>query len=185
MAISSRRRFEVLHRDGFTCRYCGRRPPGVRLEVDHIQPKSKGGSDDPDNLLAACELCNRGKAALEIVDGDEGAEAKDADLRIRRLTEALENLLQLALLGEGLGMALLRSSHSGWETDHPTRDAIQALARYGDPTSVMFDLVEAVLHVDREPAEAARALIRAHEDVAGDLSELVAAHAPHLLAEAD
>jgi hypothetical protein len=56
-------RFEVLRRDGFTCRYCGRKAPMVRLQVDHVVPWSLGGSDDLSNLVAACSECNVGKSA--------------------------------------------------------------------------------------------------------------------------
>lgn len=54
-------RFRVLQRDDFTCTYCGRRPPGVVLEVDHLTPKSRGGPDKAWNLVTACRECNRGK----------------------------------------------------------------------------------------------------------------------------
>jgi hypothetical protein len=60
--ISKKTRFEVFKRDSFTCQYCGRTPPAVVLELDHIQPVSKGGKNDIDNLLTACMDCNRGKA---------------------------------------------------------------------------------------------------------------------------
>lgn len=29
-----------------------------KLEIDHIIPQAKGGTDDPDNLWLACRLCN-------------------------------------------------------------------------------------------------------------------------------
>ncbi len=61
MSISKKVRFEVFKRDGFTCGYCGKTPPGITLEIDHIQPKSDGGNDDINNLLSACFDCNRGK----------------------------------------------------------------------------------------------------------------------------
>jgi HNH endonuclease len=32
-----------------------------RLQIDHVNPTSKGGSDDEDNLCLACELCNQSK----------------------------------------------------------------------------------------------------------------------------
>jgi hypothetical protein len=54
-------RFEVFKRDGFRCQYCGKTPPEVTLEVDHIQPRSKNGTDDINNLLTSCFDCNRGK----------------------------------------------------------------------------------------------------------------------------
>lgn len=62
MALSKRTRFEIFKRDGFACHYCGRTPPQVKLEVDHIVPKSAGGSDDRINLITACFDCNRGKS---------------------------------------------------------------------------------------------------------------------------
>ena len=40
MSISKKIRFEVFKRDGFTCQYCGKSPPGVTLEADHIKPFS-------------------------------------------------------------------------------------------------------------------------------------------------
>jgi hypothetical protein len=61
--MSKKLRFEVFKRDSFTCQYCGKTPPLVVLEVDHIHPVSKGGSCGMDNLISACFDCNRGKAA--------------------------------------------------------------------------------------------------------------------------
>lgn len=66
MAISKKIRFEVFKRDGFRCSYCGKEPPQVVLEVDHIDPKSKGGKDDINNLLTACFDCNRGKKNIPL-----------------------------------------------------------------------------------------------------------------------
>lgn len=57
-------RFAVLERDQFRCRYCGRpTSETVILEVDHIHPRSKGGSDEMGNLATACWDCNSGKGA--------------------------------------------------------------------------------------------------------------------------
>lgn len=41
------------------CVYCGK--TGVPLEVEHIIPKSRGGSDRVSNLTLACKICNRKK----------------------------------------------------------------------------------------------------------------------------
>lgn len=64
--MKKKTRFEVFKRDLFTCQYCGNKPPSVILEVDHIIPKSKGGSDDIDNLVCSCFDCNRGKSNVEL-----------------------------------------------------------------------------------------------------------------------
>ncbi len=56
-------RFEAFKRDNFTCQYCGRTAQdSVRLVADHIIPRSKGGKDNLNNLITACEECNLGKS---------------------------------------------------------------------------------------------------------------------------
>jgi len=55
-------RYDVLTRDGFRCKLCGREAnDGVKLEVDHIVPISKGGKTTMSNLQTLCKECNRGK----------------------------------------------------------------------------------------------------------------------------
>ncbi len=60
--LPPRVRSEILHRDNYTCQYCGRKPPQVVLEVDHRVPVSAGGADVASNLVTACVDCNRGKS---------------------------------------------------------------------------------------------------------------------------
>lgn len=66
MSVSQRTRWSVFQRDCFTCQYCGKSitsNPELKLEIDHINPKSKGGTDYIDNLCTACYECNHGKHA--------------------------------------------------------------------------------------------------------------------------
>lgn len=63
MSVSQRMRFEVLKRDNFKCRYCGKTAEAVELEVDHVTPTALGGTDDADNLVTACGPCNDGKGS--------------------------------------------------------------------------------------------------------------------------
>lgn len=63
MAVSKRLRYEILRRDNHTCRYCGASAPDVKLQVDHVVPTALGGTDEPSNLVTACEPCNGGKSA--------------------------------------------------------------------------------------------------------------------------
>ena len=67
--ISKETRAFVLDRNGFTCQSCGMAAsdadsfhPGrkIRLTIGHIIDKSKGGSDEPNNLKAICSNCNEG-----------------------------------------------------------------------------------------------------------------------------
>lgn len=47
----------ILHRDKNRCGYCG----GPATTIDHIFPKSRGGLDTWENLIAACLACNQRK----------------------------------------------------------------------------------------------------------------------------
>jgi len=55
-------RFSILERDGFRCGYCGKKADSTNLHIDHIIPKSKGGTNHPDNLRTSCIECNLGKS---------------------------------------------------------------------------------------------------------------------------
>jgi 5-methylcytosine-specific restriction endonuclease McrA len=46
---------------GARCRYCGVRKKLRRLTVDHVVPRSRGGTNSLTNLVLACEPCNRAK----------------------------------------------------------------------------------------------------------------------------
>jgi hypothetical protein len=62
-----RLRFLVLQKSKFACCYCGRKPPTVELQIDHIKAKSKGGENVLNNYIAACVECNLGKGDLLLV----------------------------------------------------------------------------------------------------------------------
>lgn len=48
-------RKNILKRDHNRCQYCGTKE---QLTIDHVIPKSRGGSDEWDNLVACCAHCN-------------------------------------------------------------------------------------------------------------------------------
>ncbi|WP_353987421.1 HNH endonuclease [Ruicaihuangia caeni] len=47
----------VLRRDGHRCAYCG----GGATTIDHVVPRSRGGGDSWENLVACCLKCNNVK----------------------------------------------------------------------------------------------------------------------------
>ncbi|MDJ0662469.1 MAG: RNA-guided endonuclease IscB [Crocosphaera sp.] len=53
-----------------TCQYCG--VTDKPFEVDHIHPRSKGGSDRVSNLTLACHDCNQAKGNQDIKDFVKG-----------------------------------------------------------------------------------------------------------------
>ena len=54
-------KFNIKLRDEFRCQYCGSTFNHKSLTIDHVVPKSKGGSFSWDNLVAACKPCNQDK----------------------------------------------------------------------------------------------------------------------------
>lgn len=50
-------RQKIFKRDQYTCRYCGAKAE----HMDHVIPRVQGGSDKPENLVAACAPCNLSK----------------------------------------------------------------------------------------------------------------------------
>lgn len=55
---SERRRISrraILARDGYSCQYCG---STGHLTLDHVIPRSRGGSTSWDNVVASCAPCN-------------------------------------------------------------------------------------------------------------------------------
>ena len=54
-------RFNVYARDRNTCQYCGRRFPRTELNLDHVIPRSQGGTSTWENIVCSCHICNRMK----------------------------------------------------------------------------------------------------------------------------
>jgi 5-methylcytosine-specific restriction endonuclease McrA len=73
-----------------TCAYCGAKD--TKLEVEHIQPRSKGGSNRVSNLCLACVPCNREKGNQDIKDFLKGK----PDLMKRILGQAKRPLADAA-----------------------------------------------------------------------------------------
>ena len=55
-------RKNIMIRDKHTCQYCGSKSSS--MTIDHIIPKDRGGIDNWDNLITACQQCNKKKGNL-------------------------------------------------------------------------------------------------------------------------
>lgn len=54
-------RYNIFARDKNTCQYCGRRFPRSELTIDHVIPRSLGGTTCWENVVCCCIECNRKK----------------------------------------------------------------------------------------------------------------------------
>lgn len=71
--ITHKLRFHILEKSNYECFYCGRgrkTHKDIVLEVDHLKPLDKGGTNDEDNLVTACWECNEGKKNILLAEFD-------------------------------------------------------------------------------------------------------------------
>lgn len=99
----------IAARDGWLCHYCGRDvsgdlPPSLRATIDHKVPRSKGGSDAPDNLVIACAHCNAMKRERSYADFAASPRTMSGPGRIRsvRIADELWESVKTGAAQEGL-----------------------------------------------------------------------------------
>lgn len=114
MALTKRTRFEVLRRDNHACRYCGQMAPDVKLTVDHVIPVALGGSDKPDNLVAACKDCNAGKSSTS----PDAAIVADVAQRAVLWAAAIERYNAIRLSDRRKRDAYVRRFDKAWSAWH-------------------------------------------------------------------
>jgi len=68
-------RHNIYARDNNTCQYCGIQYPRSELNLDHVIPRSLGGTSTWENIVCSCLACNRRKG---------GMTPQEAGLRMRR-----------------------------------------------------------------------------------------------------
>ena len=154
----------VFHRDGGRCVYCGN-ARAERYELEHIVPRSHGGSDRASNLAVSCRDCNvrKGNQPIEQFLADSPARLA-AIWRVQRapLADASQmNIIVPALLGiiEELGLAV--GEHDAYTTSWTRRRIGVAKTHVNDALCIgapdaltlMPDsktLVQAVGHGDRQ-----------------------------------
>ena len=89
----------MFKRDSFKCQYCGASAPDVLLHIDHINPVSKGGTNDIVNLVTSCESCNLGKSDKLL---SENAAVNKSRSQLEALQERREQLEMMMSWQEGL-----------------------------------------------------------------------------------
>ena len=68
-------RINIFLRDQNICQYCGRKLPRKELNIDHVVPRSRGGTSIWENVVCSCLECNRKKG---------GKTPEEANMRLIR-----------------------------------------------------------------------------------------------------
>lgn len=154
----------VLHREGNRCAYCGR--SNTRLEVEHIVPRSRGGTDHADNLTASCRSCNIAKGQMPIEQFlSDDPKRLTRIMRGRKLTNLADaahlNIIMPTVLRdlESLGLPLeqtdaARTSWNRRELSVPKSHVADA-ALLGD-CRTLRDLPDLALTIAKRPANGRR-----------------------------
>ena len=99
--IPRKLRHEVFMRDGYRCRECGASKDETSLEIDHIIPVARGGTNDIDNLQTLCRECNRMKHTDTWVGGETNLESLEKQLsQLKGLLNDKEDALTQATTEE-------------------------------------------------------------------------------------
>jgi DNA-directed RNA polymerase specialized sigma24 family protein len=114
--LSPEIRARIFARDGYRCRRCRKR---ARLTIDHIIPRTKGGTDDDENLRVFCLSCNAAKGdrddpRFSLVLGAQAEAAiaaatqaiKERDAAQETYREAVHNAVHAGLAYGEIGAAL-------------------------------------------------------------------------------
>lgn len=56
----------LLEREQGCCIYCGTHASKAKMEIDHVMPRSHGGTDSLNNLVLSCHVCNQAKGNQDI-----------------------------------------------------------------------------------------------------------------------
>lgn len=87
--ISTKKRLAIYIRDSFSCVYCGtdlRLAAPAEINLDHLVSRSKGGTNDQQNLVTACRSCNCSRGDRDLAEfAPGGALDRIAKVRVQPL----------------------------------------------------------------------------------------------------
>ncbi len=114
---------------GWACTYCG--ATDTPLQIDHIQPKSRGGSDQLSNLTLACVSCNQSKNSSDLHEwlstrlppkkakelADQVLSRRTPSMRDATAVEITKNVLKRALEETGLPVHTGTGGRTAWNRE--------------------------------------------------------------------
>lgn len=127
------KRLAIYIRDDFECAYCGAALKGAapaEVTLDHLLPRSAGGTNDATNLITACRSCNSSRGARPWIDYAPGG-ARDRIEQHRR--EPLNLALARAIISQSSLVApvirRVRQHANDYSTSPATRETLLLVVR--------------------------------------------------------
>jgi len=97
-------RCRLAEAQNWRCCWCGMdcRPESNYANsatIEHVQPRSQGGSDDWDNLAMACASCNHRRGVISVEDMLAGRfpKPKPANIKSRKKAKSIEKYIKKAI----------------------------------------------------------------------------------------
>ena len=100
-------RRNVLARDGHSCQYCGRHFPIHQLSLDHVVPRSRGGTTTWENVVCACLACNVTQGRPHPARGQDEARPPPSETQAESLARPEAGQPQVRKLADLAGRRLL------------------------------------------------------------------------------
>lgn len=111
VCVRPEKRLALYLRDKFTCTYCGKDlhdVPDTAITLDHVKPRSKGGTNDPRNLVTTCRSCNSARQDTPL--SQYAPERVDVVRRRRRRSYTRYHGLAKAMLAQQFSVRDIRTS---------------------------------------------------------------------------
>jgi len=113
----------------------------VLLEVDHIHPVAEGGENDSENLITACEDCNRGKSSKLLTDRIVRPDADLMYLEAMQEAAELQRYLDSKHLRNDARTALINDIQNDFAVSgdldwYPTARTIECMLWHNSPEDV-------------------------------------------------
>ena len=131
----------LLQKYQYTCVYCNvgafknGKGDSIKLEIDHVVPKSKGGSDRVNNLVLACHECNQKKGNQSLEDF-----LKNKHAVLKRVQDGLKKSLNLQ---DAAQMNMIRK-----ELYQVLRKRLSVLVDTYNASQTKFNRVQQAYHKD-------------------------------------
>lgn len=129
------------------CIYCGHPVKLEEMEVDHIEPLSRGGSNGMENKVCSCPHCNaaKGNLTLEAFLDSMGTQGR------RRYSNRVNTLVEQGKMGWEKAELLDPYTKGTWDGDWDDEEDTDSLADGDRLASILITLsAKMIMHYGRE-----------------------------------